>query len=96
MTDTKKYCIDKPEKLERFKAEFIVDIAETFKPSNNPAEALLHSLVEYYSKSCELFYEGKISESIEMLYNLPSAKEEKYKDEGIQKAIDYYRKRFPS
>jgi hypothetical protein len=86
MIDTKALFNDK---FQSFKAKFIAKIGKTFKPSDDPAKALLHSLVGYYSRSCELFSEGKEREAIEILYDLPAAKEEKYKEEGILKAMNY-------
>jgi hypothetical protein len=41
-----------------------------------------------------LFAEGKIYASVEAIYDIQGAKEEKYKGDGVQAVLDYYQKRF--
>lgn len=82
------------DKFSSFKTKFIARIAKIFKPSNNPPQAYLHSLVSNYTQSCELFAQGKEEEATKILYDLPGAKEEKYKEEGIQKVLNYRSQRF--
>ena len=52
MIETKVLFADK---FSSFKTKFISRITRTFKPSDKPTEAYLHSLVSHYTKSCELF-----------------------------------------
>jgi hypothetical protein len=40
--------------------------------------------------------EGKIKEAVERIYDIPGAKEKKYKAKGVQKVFDYIAKRYPS
>jgi hypothetical protein len=47
-----------------------------------------------YTESCRLFLEGKIEEAVERIYDIPGAKEEKYKGNGVQKVKDYVKNRY--